>query len=250
MNRLQHSSFFPQHGHPHLQAGTFVIRGEANTFCLQETQDTVTVSLEMKRDSAKPLSTTAPPDDRARILAGARQHFFTHGFRSVTMSDLAAELGMSKKTLYVHFPSKTALLHAMIDDKLSRAHADLARATETDTDFSGKLRLLLTTLRSHTAEIQPAFVHDVRRDTPDLFARIQQGRRMLIHRFFARLIEDGRKAGAVRTDIPVKLLVEMLIDTVDAVLVPARIEELGITPRTGFEQIIRVFLEGILVRKG
>ncbi|MFZ2639911.1 MAG: TetR/AcrR family transcriptional regulator [Verrucomicrobiia bacterium] len=204
----------------------------------------------MNNPAVNTRSQAAPTDDRARILAGARQHFFAHGFRSVTMSDLAAELGMSKKTLYVHFPSKTALLHAMIDEKLGRARADLARAMETDAPFPGKLRLLLTTLRSHTSEIQPAFVHDVRRDTPELFARIQQGRRMLIHRFFARLIEDGRKAGAVRTDIPVKLLVEMLIDTVDAVLVPARIEELGITPRTGFEQIIRVFLEGILVRKG
>lgn len=208
------------------------------------------VSQVMNNPAVNTRSQAAPTDDRARILAGARQHFFAHGFRSVTMSDLAAELGMSKKTLYVHFPSKTALLHAMIDEKLGRARADLARAMETDAPFPGKLRLLLTTLRSHTSEIQPAFVHDVRRDTPELFARIQQGRRMLIHRFFARLIEDGRKAGAVRTDIPVKLLVEMLIDTVDAVLVPARIEELGITPRTGFEQIIRVFLEGILVRKG
>ena len=50
---------------------------------------------------------------RARILAAAREHFFAHGFRRVTMDDLAQELGMSKKTLYAHFPSKTALLEAM-----------------------------------------------------------------------------------------------------------------------------------------
>src|SRR5690349_13753943 len=47
-----------------------------------------------------------------RIVAGARCYFFAHGFRGVTMDDLAAELGMSKKTLYVHFSSKMVLLQA------------------------------------------------------------------------------------------------------------------------------------------
>ena len=49
----------------------------------------------------------APPES-ARIVAAARRYFLAHGFRGVTMDDLAAELGMSKKTLYAHFSSKAA----------------------------------------------------------------------------------------------------------------------------------------------
>jgi AcrR family transcriptional regulator len=33
---------------------------------------------------------------RQRIVEAARGHFFNHGFRSVTMDDLALELGISK----------------------------------------------------------------------------------------------------------------------------------------------------------
>jgi hypothetical protein len=33
--------------------------------------------------------------------------FFSHGFRSVTMDDLALELGISKKTLYAYFPGSS-----------------------------------------------------------------------------------------------------------------------------------------------
>ncbi|MGH7937854.1 MAG: TetR/AcrR family transcriptional regulator [Chthoniobacterales bacterium] len=36
---------------------------------------------------------------RRRIVETARAHFFQHGFRNVTMDDLAAELRASKKTL-------------------------------------------------------------------------------------------------------------------------------------------------------
>jgi len=52
--------------------------------------------------------------NRQRIVDAARGHFFSHGFRSVTMDDLALELGVSKKTLYAHFPGKFDLLEAVL----------------------------------------------------------------------------------------------------------------------------------------
>jgi AcrR family transcriptional regulator len=191
--------------------------------------------------------------DRAaqRILAGARRHFFAHGFRGVTMDDLAGELGMSKKTLYAHFSSKTALLQAVIEDKLSRAEADLERVTtKAANGFPAHLHALLTCMRGHTEEIQPAFVRDVQREAPELFALVQKGRRKLIQRHFGRLLKDGRRAGTIRKDIPVDFLIEILVGAVDAIVNPARLGELGLTPRTGFTQIIAVFLDGVLVRKG
>ncbi len=199
----------------------------------------------------KPFKTAMPgrSPEAERLLAGARHHFFAHGFRGVTMDDLAAELRMSKKTLYAHFPSKAALLQAVIGDKLSRLEADLSAAME-GKDFARKLQAMLACMRDHSDEIQSSFVRDMRRADPKLFARIQEGRRKLIHRFFGRLLEEGRKAGMIRKDVATKLLIEILVGAVDAVMVPSRVEELGITPKTGFMRIISVFLEGALTRKG
>lgn len=36
--------------------------------------------------------------------------FLNLGFKSVTMDDLANEMGISKKTIYTHFPNKTSLV--------------------------------------------------------------------------------------------------------------------------------------------
>src|SRR5436305_14462008 len=66
---------------------------------------------------------------RRRIVAGARRHFFAHGFRGVTMDDLAAELGMSKKTLYAHFAKKTALVEAVLLDKFQDIEEKLQSVT-------------------------------------------------------------------------------------------------------------------------
>jgi len=47
-----------------------------------------------------------------QILHKATDMFLTLGFKSVTMDDIASEMGISKKTIYQHFSSKDALVKA------------------------------------------------------------------------------------------------------------------------------------------
>lgn len=51
----------------------------------------------------------------ARILAVALDSFGTRGFDSVSLDDLAADLGITKQAILYHWPSKRALLDAVID---------------------------------------------------------------------------------------------------------------------------------------
>ena len=41
-----------------------------------------------------------------RILATADRLFYGHGIRAMGVDTIAAETGISKRTLYNHFPSK------------------------------------------------------------------------------------------------------------------------------------------------
>lgn len=49
---------------------------------------------------------------RDKILLGASELFLNYGFKSVTMDDIANTLGISKKTIYLHFDNKTKLVEA------------------------------------------------------------------------------------------------------------------------------------------
>ena len=46
------------------------------------------------------------------IIHRAAELFLNFGFKSVTMDEIAGSLGISKKTIYVHFKNKTALISA------------------------------------------------------------------------------------------------------------------------------------------
>jgi AcrR family transcriptional regulator len=187
---------------------------------------------------------------RRRIVAEARRHFFAHGFRGVTMDDLARELAMSKKTLYDAFPSKSILLEAVLLEKFRSVDVDLGRITSAaESDCLGALHHLLECVQGHMEEIQPPFVRDIRREAPDLFNVVENRRRDVIQRHFGKVFLHGRRAGLIRQDIPPKLAIEILLGAVQAIMNPPKMEELGLTPKSGFSAIIRVVLEGLTTEK-
>jgi AcrR family transcriptional regulator len=185
-----------------------------------------------------------------RIVAAARAHFFAHGFRSVTMDDLAGELGMSKKTLYAEFSSKATLLRAVLLDKFTSVERDLDGITKRASgDAMAQLQQLLACMQHHTEEIQPPFVRDIRRAAPELFKLVEGRRRELIQRHFGRIFDEGRKAGIIRKDVSCELIVEILLGAVQAIMNPAKMEQLGLEPKTGYSAIITVILDGVINKK-
>ena len=50
---------------------------------------------------------------REQIIHKSAELFLSLGFKSVTMDDIANEMGISKKTIYVHFSNKTKLVEAV-----------------------------------------------------------------------------------------------------------------------------------------
>ena len=202
-------------------------------------------------EQTAPEKSTAEDAVHKRIINGARLNFFTHGLRGVTMDDLAGELGMSKKTLYAHFSSKTALVEAMILDKFREVESELEEITiDWSADFSGVLQKILARLQRQTGEIKPPFLRDIGREAPEIFELIQTRRRELVQRYFGRLLEGGRKAGIIRNDIPAELIMEILLGAVHAIMNPPKMAQLDITPKTGFSAIISVILEGIITGNG
>lgn len=53
-------------------------------------------------------------DRRKEIFVVAEKLFGEKGFEHVTMAEIATEVGMSKKTLYVHFSDKRELLKSLV----------------------------------------------------------------------------------------------------------------------------------------
>jgi AcrR family transcriptional regulator len=62
-------------------------------------------------------------DMNERILVTADRLFYLKGIRAIGVDTIAAEIGISKRTLYNHFPSKDALIQAYLKRRFVTARA-------------------------------------------------------------------------------------------------------------------------------
>jgi len=165
--------------------------------------------------------------------------------------DLAEELGMSKKTLYRHFPSKRSLIEAAILNKFESIELDMERAEESGSaDFQHTLENLVACMRRHIGEVQPPFIRDIKREAPEMFNMVEERRKAMIQRHFGKLFERGRSEGMIREDVPQKLVIDILLGAVEAIMNPRRIEEYNLAPQQTCAAILSVILDGALTAKG
>lgn len=97
--------------------------------------------------------------NRARILDAARQVFAAQGIQA-QVDEVAAAAGLGVGTFYRHFPTKDALLAALVDERFARL-AHVARAElETDEDGGGFERFMREAFREVAEDrgLQQAFM--------------------------------------------------------------------------------------------
>src|SRR5260370_25964545 len=154
----------------------------------------ITLTVGMKRALKQWPRSRKRNSNRQRIVDAARGHFFSHGFRSVTIDDLAEELGISKQTLYAYFPGKFDLLEAVLADKLTDVEATLKEVTLAHPDnFLATLRELLAGTQRELDEIKPPFLREMRQKAPDVFKLVEGRRGTLIHSYMGKIFFDGKR---------------------------------------------------------
>jgi AcrR family transcriptional regulator len=190
-------------------------------------------------------------DPRQRILLAAREHFFAYGYTALTMDDLAAELGMSKKTLYVHFPGKDALVEAILTEFVGevRQSAD-ALFSDPALSFTVKVHRFSEAMVRRFARMNPHVFRDLQRAAPHLYRQIEEMRHRNIPHIFGRLLRQGQAAGMVRADVDADFAIEFWRPAIQSLMHPDTLERLKLQPDQMFSRAINLFFGGLLTPVG
>ncbi len=181
---------------------------------------------------------------RARIIRGASVRFLAHGFSRVTMDRLAADLGVSKKTLYQHFASKEVLLYAVVTGFLRETSAQVKAIIGRGGDVRDRLAALMNFLSRRLSSVSPIFFEDLERQAPDMWQEVQEFRRRQIVRNILKLYRSGRRHGVFSPYPPPQLTVQLFLSTVEGVMNPRALSHLPYPPAQVMRAIITIFLFG------
>ncbi len=197
-------------------------------------------------------SPIAPADATvARIVRQAREHFFAHGYCQCTMDDLARELGMSKKTLYVHFTGKDQIMRAVIDQLSREIRADAeALLANRQLGFAEKLRGFAEGMVQRLAQLNPRTLRDLQRFAPELYQLTVEMRQKNIPYIFGRFIEEGQLTGKVRADLNPVFAVEFFLQAMQGLIHSPTLDRLNFAPRDIVPRAIDLFFGGLLTPAG
>jgi AcrR family transcriptional regulator len=194
----------------------------------------------------------------SKILESAYAFFLKKGYKNTTMDDIAAELGMSKKTLYKYHSSKLELLQASFEVlKLKMSSKVEAILENKYISFPLKLKSTLTVVATHLAPINPELFEDIREHAKDVWEDMRVYINESAYLRFQKLIKQGEEQGLVNPRININLIVMLYASAVQSLLDPKFIsqfpdsmrKEMKLSPSEIFEQAITVIYNGILTEE-
>ncbi len=104
---------------------------------------------------ARPMNdpSAAQPPVRERIVGAARRLFEAHGYASTSIADVAVEAGMLKGNLAYYFPTKPALLEAVLRSRQAELQAALGGESPLDAPPRDAIERLLSHVESQAGEL-------------------------------------------------------------------------------------------------
>jgi AcrR family transcriptional regulator len=116
----------------------------------------------------KPMSThnyyevlTMEDKNRDRIIEAALKLFNYRGYKSVTMREIAKELGMSSKTFYNSFSSKEEIAEEVLLTLSRNIYDRIDDVKNSNTDPISKLKELLNLIKMELISINPLLIRDI-----------------------------------------------------------------------------------------
>ncbi|HOW52258.1 MAG TPA: TetR/AcrR family transcriptional regulator [bacterium] len=183
-------------------------------------------------------------DTRELVVAEAKRLFYQYGFRRITMDEIAANLRMSKKTLYALFPSKEELVRAVIltimAPKMARMKG-LMQGSGTVAEFFGGV---VEVFHALGREVSEPMMLDMKM-SPDIWKEIEE-RRLETLSHIGEVIERGKKTGEVRADLNVDLFLRVFMLVINRIGNPTMMLELNMKPSELAGQLFGIFFHGIV----
>jgi TetR/AcrR family transcriptional regulator, cholesterol catabolism regulator len=154
---------------------------------------------------------------RQRIIEKAEQLFFKYGIKSVTMDDIARELGISKKTIYQHFTDKDGIVMAVAENHFSCDRVEAEQMQTEAIDPIAELVLTSEMMRASLSELNPAMIFDLRKYYPSVWGLFQQYKHEFIMDLLRKNLLRGVELGLYRADLNVEVIARVRLEQVDAV---------------------------------
>lgn len=173
-----------------------------------------------------------------------------YGIKSVTMDDIARELGISKKTLYQYVEDKNDLVAKVIELEMAEKTKLFSKTGHSGLNAVEDVFEVHRQVQQMIKEYNPATDYDLRKYYPELYAQIIKVRREHIYKNVLDNLKKGKAEGLYRTDFNDELIAKVQLSRIEATFDEKVFTHDELLSAQLFKEIFVYHMRGIANEKG
>ena len=176
--------------------------------------------------------------------------FKNYGIRSVTMDDVAHELGISKKTLYKHVNDKTELVGKVVFEVIKTESEKFKKLAHPEINAIEELFQVNKQLRKMMKNLNASFEYDLKKYYPDLYKQIRKRKLENMYNSVKKNLEKGVKEGLYRDDFNIEYITRYYVTRIESNMDLETLNNDDISFPEFFYEIFIYHIRGVANSKG
>lgn len=143
---------------------------------------------------------------KEKILQKASDLFLNLGFKSVTMDDIAKEMGISKKTIYAHFSTKLKLVQAATFFVIENINETIHTICSRNHDPIEEIFTIKSVVHDQLKNEKSSPAYQLQKYYPRIFKQVKDKQFDSVSLCIVENLKRGIKDGYYRSDINIDLI--------------------------------------------
>ena len=148
-----------------------------------------------------------------RIRQKADELFRRYGIRSVTMDEIATQLGMSKKTIYQYYTDKDQLVDAVAVDEIQFSQECCMKDAAVSANAIEEIFRVMEFVEVMFRNMNPSMLHDLEKYHPVGYRKFLDHKNKFLYDMVLKNIERGIKEELYRPEIDIEIMSRYRIES-------------------------------------
>jgi len=189
-------------------------------------------------------------DVKERIISKATDLFMRYGIRSITMDEIAAQLGISKKTIYQFFTDKDDMVAAVIDREIGSNEMECMQFRDQSENAVHHVFLAMENLEEMLSCTNPLMLYDLEKHHPRAFKKLREYKYHFLYRILIDNLQAGIREELYRPDIQLDIVAKCRMESAFLVF------NQDVFPHNRYKisevnfELAMLFLHGVTTAKG
>jgi TetR/AcrR family transcriptional regulator, cholesterol catabolism regulator len=189
-------------------------------------------------------------DELKNILQKVRELYMKYGIKSITMDDVARELGISKKTLYQYVTDKDDLVGKFIDNEILMRQEEICKCFGIGFNAIEELFEISIFMNKMMRDQNPATEYDLKKYYPVHYQKTVKARREGIYEYILLNLKKGIKEGLYREEMDKEIIAKLYLSRVEDSHINELFTKEEFTSMRLFVEILTYHVRGIATEKG